>query len=267
MTLLRNFGIKQRRANARDSAKEAADTPTERPDIYRFRAIPVPLPEDLHSVVASVEALKEVVETLIGQRHDQVSSSLGKAVLHNDIYKDGAQKDNAGIDNYVRKVPHVVPDIQPDPHPQYIVAAFGGMKGPASVPALDGTWTPITNYPTPYVPVPKFVAVDLVAGTLKLERPGTYVLSVSLALNFTESNAGRTTYLRLFDITDNVALSTELPLFVGRNQGGVTASISVLLYVAPGSVGDAMRMEIGNGDTFAGLSVTGVAFSMYRVGS
>lgn len=265
MSLIRNFNIRQRLRGVRDAPTGAADTPSVRPDIYRFRAIPVPMPEDLSSVVSSVEALKEVVETLVGQRHEEGIASLGKAVTHNDIYKDGGPKDDAGIDNYVRKVPHLVPSIQPNPHPQYPVAAFGGLVGAASIPTIDLAWTPVTNYPFMAVDAPRFMAVDLIAGTLAVELPGTYVLAINITVEFVESNAGRTTYLRLFDVTGNAQIGGELPIFVGRNQEGLTASQSRLLSINS-EVGDNVRLEIGGGDSFTGLANISVSYSVYSIG-
>ncbi|RKX47804.1 MAG: hypothetical protein DRP64_00110 [Verrucomicrobia bacterium] len=276
MTLLRNFGIPQRLAGRNAALKASSDKPTRRPDIYKFRAIPVPLDEDMASIVASVSALKEVVETLVGQRHDQTAAeSLGKAVLHNDIYKDGARKDDAGIDNYVRKVPHVVPSIQPDPHPQYAreeavlkfmaFSSYAGMIGQATLADIDSGWTPILNYPSESVP-PRFAATDIAAGTIRVDNPGVFVLIVALSVEFADSNSGRITTIRLFNTTSGTAVGAGVPVYVGRNQDGLTTAVSLLFTVDSAGAGDSLRIEIGDGDSFSGVVLDSAAYSIFSVG-
>ena len=296
MTLLRNFGIPERRTvviGRRNKGKgkgkgrawgrkdvtasaTTADKPISRPSSFRFRAIPVPKPEDWASIISAVEALKEVVEILIGQRHDTASRSLGKAVLLNDIYIDGSPKDSADIQDYLRKVPHTVPTMEPDPHPQYATekavlefmafAAYGGMDGVASLAGIAATWNPVTNYPSLAVSTPRYMYANLSAGTLSVEYPGMYVFSVFFSIRFNEAQGGRITYVRIFDVTSGQPIGKVVPLFVGRNQAGLTMSISTIVEILPPSVGEEMRVEFGGGNVFDGVVVDLVTFALYSIG-
>lgn len=65
---------------------------------YRYRGIPEPFEDDIESLYATVAALQEVVEVLIGMRPGE---NRGQAVTHGDVPNHGSN-DAAPLQGYVR---------------------------------------------------------------------------------------------------------------------------------------------------------------------
>jgi hypothetical protein len=127
---------------------------------------------------------------------------------------------------------------------------------------LNAAWTPVLNYDVSLA-TPQDVTQNLVAGTLTLAAVGTYLLTIAGAIGFTSNNAGRAFFARLFNTTDSVVAAGPIHIFVGRDIEGVNLGISMLFQAtAPGK---AIRLEIGNGNTFAACVIEDLAYAVHAV--
>ena len=126
---------------------------------------------------------------------------------------------------------------------------------------INAGWTPLLNYDTA-LPSPVGVTQNLAAGTLELLGPGVYSLNATFDITFTSSNAGRNTHMRLFNVTDGVAV-IDFQVPIGRDVDGATAAVTGLFDAPTGN--KVCRLEVGGGDALSNVSRRGCAFGVHRV--
>ena len=127
---------------------------------------------------------------------------------------------------------------------------------------MGAGWTSIQNY-TAQLTNPKGVVQDMVPGTLSLQNLGVYQLMIDITLTFDESNTGRSTNLRMFDVGSGLPFGVENSLFVGRNAAGLTSSF-VYLFEAI-TVGRVFCLQIGGGDAFPNTRIEKIVFGVATV--
>ena len=127
---------------------------------------------------------------------------------------------------------------------------------------IDATWSPVTGYNTSLA-TPIDVVQNAAAGTLALTDTGTYLLTITAAIAFTSTNAGRSFQFRMFNVTDSVVAAGPLTIYVGRDIAGVNMAISTRFIAA--ASGKAMRIEMGNGDTFSAVQIQDMSYGVNRI--
>ena len=127
---------------------------------------------------------------------------------------------------------------------------------------INATWSPVTGYDTSLA-TPIDVVQNAAAGTLALTDTGTYLLTITAAIAFTSSNAGRSFQFRMFNVTDSVVAAGPLTIYVGRDIAGVNMAISTRFIAA--ASGKAMRIEMGNGDTFSAVQIQDMSYGVNRI--
>ena len=122
---------------------------------------------------------------------------------------------------------------------------------------LAATWTPMVTYTAGLASAN--VTTSFANGTLAIGVPGVYQLAIGMNLSFDEVNNGRQFGVRLFDVTTGSPYATTT-IYVGRNVGGSTVTITVKLQVI--NIGDAFRLELGGFDTFTNTTRNSITFGL-----
>jgi len=147
----------------------------------------------------------------------------------------------------------------PDSDPSYYGQIW---RGTFQAITLGAGWTAVANYTT-QLAAPKGVTQSLTPGTLTLDNKGVYQLMADITLTFDEAVAGRSTNIRLYDVTAGAAVGADNSIFVGRNAAGVSFSFVCLVDVV--NLGHAFRLELGGGDTFANTRIEKIVFGVATV--
>jgi hypothetical protein len=127
---------------------------------------------------------------------------------------------------------------------------------------INATWTPIVGYNAAFAAA-QGVTQNAAAGTLTLLSAGQYMLTVSGAIAFTSSNGGRVFSIRVFNTTDSAVAAGPIRVFVGRDIAGANVAIMALFDVA--GTNKALRLEVGNGDTFAACSIEDFSYALQSI--
>jgi len=152
-----------------------------------------------------------------------------------------------------------------EPTPDRVRVAYGGIRITAQrAITLNGTWTRIINYNASVYGTPVNITESLTAGILQANIISAYRVTVTLAISFTEINAGQSYLIRLVDEVSGAVLAGPIECYVGRNTAGSTPSFA--FGVVPTLVGTRVAIEIGGGDTFAAVQLKKAEFSVHSIG-
>ena len=104
---------------------------------------------------------------------------------------------------------------------------------------------------------------DTATGQFSVTKKGIWDVDLSFNLSHNESNSGRETFLRLWDVNGGVPIGREYPIGIGRNQPGTDRSLQAPFAVT--TPGQPIRFEIGGGDTISSVLWNQVAIDLnYR---
>ena len=140
---------------------------------------------------------------------------------------------------------------------QYV--AYGGLNlttPGTSFSDLDGTYQTLTVFDATAFTTPRNITQNLVNDSLEFDLEGVYEVSVVLAFEHNEDNAGRQTNIRFYNSTDASSLGV-IPVFIARNQPGTNINITLPVEVLSANTGDEIVIQLGGGD-----SVTSVSFDL-----
>jgi len=108
------------------------------------------------------------------------------------------------------------------------------------------------------------MAFTVPASTFTIDNTGIYILSLSGSFAHNSSNGGRTTAIRLFNITTGSPVGSELNIGIGRNDTVIPATLMFELPLA--NEDDVFRVDIGGGDSVTSVSFTSLTLSLWNVG-
>jgi len=134
------------------------------------------------------------------------------------------------------------------------VAAQGSMflVTPEAGSDITGAFQTIDHFDTIGM-TPVGCSVNTSTGEFSIDIAGSWLLLIRINLTHNESNSGRETFIRLFNVTTASAASSN-PIPIGRNTPG-TSDTPVLARQFPASeIGDTFRLEIGGGDTLSSVT-------------
>lgn len=145
-------------------------------------------------------------------------------------------------------------------------AAHGGMSVATSAPfpTIDATYQPIDVFDTIYL-TGFGVTFDLPAGSFALDTTGTFVLTLLGSVAHNSSNSGRRTNVRLWDITAAGPIGSPFPIGIGRNVEDTTIALTLAFVVDLPSVNDAIRFDIGGGDTLSAVTWSALAVTLWAI--
>lgn len=131
------------------------------------------------------------------------------------------------------------------------VAFQGAMSRETDDPGPDitGTYQTIDDFSAETITA-QGCTLTIATGEFSFDRIGAWELVLSFNISHDESNAGRETNIRLFNVTEATA-ANPAPIAIGRNQPGTNFYGSLAFTLATGDIGDTYRIEIGGGDTLA----------------
>jgi hypothetical protein len=124
---------------------------------------------------------------------------------------------------------------------------------------IGGGYTTIINWDTG-LSTPLGVTQEFVAGTLTIADAAVYQVDIDIEITFTSSNAGRSIFIRLFNVTDNVQVQAPLELFIGRDQDGATFALAFLSEIK--NTNKAFAIQLGGGDTLAAAQMKHAIFGV-----
>ena len=149
--------------------------------------------------------------------------------------------------------------------------AMGGIRKTTeqTVGNLGATWIPITNYTTQVFADHPDVDTDLAAGTIAFHKAGSYMITANVEMDFTaDNNSSRKMGLRLFNVTDNIAIpNASLNLYAGAYASGFANSSSIPVEISASAVSKNLRLEIGGGGAFANVVLHAVLLSAVSLGT
>ena len=148
-----------------------------------------------------------------------------------------------------------------------VVAVKGavGMASPTAFPALGGGWQAINLFDEERL-TSAGVTFNLAADTFSFEQECEVLLSVGASFTHNETNGGRTTYVRLWNVTDGVEAG-RLVVGIGRNVAATNFSSVLAAKVQAANVNDSYRLEIGGGDAVSAVTFQSFAMQITAAGA
>lgn len=149
----------------------------------------------------------------------------------------------------------------------FVYVAYGGMNlgTPIAGSDIGAAWQTI-DFQVVTPATPKNVTIDVVADTFSFALEGIYAFSLSLSFEHNEAQQGRTTQLRIYNVTKAVEQAPPFVIGTGRNTTVTAYSVVTLAEILASEVGDLLRIEIGNGDTYSAVTWDSAALSVFSVG-
>jgi hypothetical protein len=130
-------------------------------------------------------------------------------------------------------------------------AAYGGLSlsAPASGASVGVAWSTV-EFDSLSVATPRGISANVGNNTLNVENDGVYRMTISLSFTHNEVNAGREFQVRLFDVTDSVAVGNPFRGYTGRNSPGSNFNVSSLAEITDANKGHDYRVEISSADSY-----------------
>lgn len=158
----------------------------------------------------------------------------------------------------------------------YVAAGYGGIGQDAATNPLPdigaGAWIDFTGFDIPLV-APKAVSYDFANDGLQFNEEGIWYVSIKLALQHNELNAGRQIALRFDNRTTNTPGTVEFRYGVGRNTDVTNITLGVFFEVENAAVvtgvaqalGDTIGLEIGGGSAFSLIDCIGAIYEVHHI--
>ena len=135
----------------------------------------------------------------------------------------------------------------------FVIAVKGGARMVTSTPFADlgAGWQTLDLFDAETI-IPTGVTINLVANTFSVDEESEVLMQVTGAFSHAALNAGRETFLRLFNVTKGSA-EAGVPIGTGRNAEITNMAASAAFLVDATVVGDVFRVEIGGGDAYTAV--------------
>lgn len=129
------------------------------------------------------------------------------------------------------------------------VAAQGSMylATPEAGSDITGAFQIIDHYDTIGMTA-RGCTLNTSTGEFTLGVVGSWLMLIRVNLTHNESNSGRETFIRLFNVSESTA-SASAPIAIGRNTPGTSDTPVLAFDFVASQIGDTYRVEIGGGDT------------------
>ena len=128
-----------------------------------------------------------------------------------------------------------------------VIASYGGIRLAAETAMADlGAGWETVPFDTQTLSSPIRVQQNPTTNSIVLASTGAWTINVDMTLEHNESNAGREMLIRLYNLTDDVALSNGTTVFVARNQPGSNISATILADITD-AVGKDIVVQLSGG--------------------
>lgn len=135
----------------------------------------------------------------------------------------------------------------------------------ASLGTITGTFQDIDNYDSIDLNT-LGVTLTPATGTFSFQWPGIWQLGLTLIFEHDDVNSGRDTFIRMWNVTDSVAVGTGLPWFIGRNQPGSNIILPFPMTISEADIGKVLVAQIGGGDDITVTMVHAQSIDAYQFG-
>lgn len=142
-----------------------------------------------------------------------------------------------------------------------VAPGYGGIRlsTPTAFPDLGADWqTLIADAGT--LSAPYGVTQDFANNAIIFERPGVWNVSITASITHDEVNNSRQTSARIYNTITGGATGA-LILGVGRNTSATNIAATVLAEIPEAAVGQPFVTQLGGGDVFSAVTLTGYAFN------
>jgi hypothetical protein len=145
--------------------------------------------------------------------------------------------------------------------------AYGGvgLDIPAALGDLGAGWTTLIA-DIGVLANPKDVVQDFASDGIRFVVPGFYNMAITIALEHNELNASRVSEIRLYNVTDAVAVGDGTTVGTARNQAVTNYSTLQLVEVSTAGVGDLFVVQMGNGSDYTGITLLSFSFTITSIG-
>lgn len=142
----------------------------------------------------------------------------------------------------------------------------GGMNmaNPTAGASLGAGWNALAYFDTESL-TPLGMTLDTANGLFNFQWPGLWQFSLNVFFNHDNSQQGRVTRVRIFNVTDGAG-SSGVPIGIGRNVEDTGISATLLVSVAQSAIDDVFRWEIGGGDTVTAVTYDSLSFTALQSG-
>lgn len=153
---------------------------------------------------------------------------------------------------------------------KYQFVAYGGLfldSPPFAFPDINATYQTLDCFDTISFSSPRNIVQNVTNSSLSFTDLGVYEVSISVVFSHNEDNAGRTVFLRTYNLTDNVALGTLIPIFIGRNQPGTNFSYSFPIEFS--NISDLNKeviLQVGGGSTLSAVAFETAEYYIKSIG-
>ena len=148
---------------------------------------------------------------------------------------------------------------------QLVIPGYGGIRlsAPVGFPDIGAGWQTL---PADAVTTsaPADVVQDPASNSVSVLRAGTWRADIALAFAFTDVNSGRSTNLRIVNLT-TLSAGGSVILGVGRNAAAANYSVGLMVDIGKEEIGDQFAIQIGGGDTFTSVTINGYVFNLTLV--
>lgn len=148
----------------------------------------------------------------------------------------------------------------------FVSASYGGLtlETPATGYALGVAWQtmPFTAGSTSD---PVNVIQNPANDSIIISQEGTYYASVTTAFTQDDSNQGRITYLRFWNISQGQTDGQEFPIGIGRNSPAASGTWTFAFDIGASEINNEFRVEIGGGDTVLAVDFLINEFSVFNI--
>ena len=107
--------------------------------------------------------------------------------------------------------------------------------------------------------------LTLATGHVSFSYPGLWQLSFALSLSHNSLNTGRTTSVRMFNVTTQQQIGNPFLIGIGRNVEQSSITMPLLLPISIASIGDDISFQIGNGSTITSVEFTSQSLSLAQI--
>ena len=149
----------------------------------------------------------------------------------------------------------------------FVYAGYGGIRqGTPGVAGADigAVYQTITSFDVGAVATPLHVTQNVAGDGLGFLLPGVWQVTVGLAFAHNSDNAGRTTFVRIYNSTTAQG-GAGATVATGRNAEATNFSVSMLVDVSADDLGDLFQIQIGGGDVYTAVEWDVASFSVNHV--
>jgi len=149
----------------------------------------------------------------------------------------------------------------------FVVASFASLVDtttPSAFPDIGLTYQTINAFDAEAV-TSKGAVASIPNASIAPGYQGVWQMTLILSLSHNESNSGRFTYVRSYNLTDAIPDSNPVYVPIARNQPGTLMAISILLEILPADVNKEFVIQVGGGSALTSVIIENANYSLQHL--